>query len=160
MAAGGTVFGLGNCMDVPFLPFGTLHDAKPHYAPARPRAGAVSFAWPTSSAANIHGYSLAYFNLLDACAKQRAAAHGQIDSLAALHCQRGYAVLSLIVRMSATSDLPTLMFPENAPRPVPTTSPTALRSSVAGRQSGCGRWRGSPARRTGTEQRCWRLVTT
>jgi hypothetical protein len=50
---------------------------NPTMAPGRPRAGAVSFAWPTSSAANIHGYSLAYFNLLDACAKQRAAAHGQ-----------------------------------------------------------------------------------
>jgi hypothetical protein len=36
MAAGGTVFGLGNCMDVPFLPFGTLHDAKPHYGPSSP----------------------------------------------------------------------------------------------------------------------------
>jgi hypothetical protein len=160
MAAGGTFSGWGIVWTCRSCRSAHYTMQNPTIAPARPRWGrffclanlfSSEYPW-------IQPRLFQFARRLRKAASGRAwSVVGEIDSLAALHCQRGYAVLSLIVRMT---DLPTLMFPENAPRPVPTTSPTALRSSVAGRQSGCGRWRGSPARRTGTEQRCWRRVTT
>jgi hypothetical protein len=143
MAAGRTVFGLGNCTDVPFLPSGTLHDAKPHYGPSSPPCWGRFFCLANLFSREypwIQPRLFQFARRLRKAASGRAwSVAGEIDSLAALHCQRGYAVLSLIVRMSATSGLPTLMFPENAPRPIPTTSPTAPRSSIAGRRSGSGR---------------------
>jgi hypothetical protein len=105
----GVVFGLGICMDVPFLPFGTLHDAKPNYGPRSPPRWGRFFCLANLFSSEypwIQPRLFQFARRLRKAASGRAwSVAGEIDSLAALHCQRGYAVLSLIVRMSAPADL-------------------------------------------------------